>query len=632
MITGWWHLMAVASVLVPNVFEPAPDSSVRFGGWLGHHHDVCVTGGLVGQDLEAVIKPYRDKVEIGNGDWRCEYWGKWFTGLALGDAYAHNAASAAARDAAVDALLATAADDGYLGTRIPEHRGKGWDIWGRKYTLLGLIAAYDRTGDQATLDAALRAADTLLAQFGPGKAHLPDYGYEQWKGLPSSSVLEPIALLYERTGEARLLDFAQYIVGAWDQPGVLAPQGMRLIQDALAGKKPTELVAAKAYEQMSCFEGLCELYRGTGNRQYLDAALALAEGVLKHEVTLIGPGSSGEQWFEGKLKQTEAMYKPMEVCVTATWMKLCYQLLRLTGEARWAEEIERNLYNAMTATQMPDGRWWAFFVGPNGERVPSVVHHDDVGLSCCIVSGPRGLMLTPKWAAGTSAEGLVVNLYAPGQASLPTPGGQTAHLQFDGNYPFAEQTTIRLSLARPEPFELALRIPAWSHTTRLTVNGAEQPTPRGDYARLQRLWQDGDQIVLTVDLTVRAQTAPVGNGQIALTRGPVVLTLDEQMMPAREGLATIRVADDGTVAARVDDRLARRWGKQVVVRVPSEAGDLVFCDFPSAGAGWSSESRYRSWLPQPLDLATVYDTGQTWQTLSHRQDARPEVPAARRGG
>ncbi|HAZ62476.1 MAG TPA: hypothetical protein DCZ72_02525, partial [Armatimonadetes bacterium] len=65
--------MAVASVLVPNVFEPAPDSSVRFGGWLGHHHDVCVTGGLVGQDLEAVIKPYRDKVEIGNGDWRCEY-------------------------------------------------------------------------------------------------------------------------------------------------------------------------------------------------------------------------------------------------------------------------------------------------------------------------------------------------------------------------------------------------------------------------------------------------------------------------------------------------------------------------------------------------------------------------------
>ncbi len=108
---------------------------------------------------------------------------------------------------------------------------------------------------------------------------------------------------------------------------------------------------------MSCFEGLCELYRATGNRTYLDASVKIADAVLAQEETLVGCGTSGEIWFGGAKKQTGVVEKPMETCVTATWMKLNYQLLRLTGEVRYADELEKNLYNGLLGAQMPDGRW-----------------------------------------------------------------------------------------------------------------------------------------------------------------------------------------------------------------------------------------------------------------------------------
>jgi len=624
---GWLLAVAMMGLVAPDAYLPAGPGAVKVTGWLGQRMDACIDGGLVTQDIEAVVRPYRDKREVGDGDWRCEYWGKWFTGLALADAYRADGSTARVRDAAVQAMLATAADDGYLGTRQPADRGKGWDIWGRKYALLGLVAAYDRTGDKTVLAAATRAADTLIAEYGPGHRHLPDWGYPAWKGLPSNSVLEPIVLVYERTGEKRFLDFAEHIVAGWSQPSRLAPGGMKLIEDALAGKQPNQLVAPKAYEMMSCFEGLCELHRVTREPRYLQAAVRLAEGVLAREATLVGCGSSGELWCDGHTRQTGVVNQPMETCVTATWMKLCYQLLRLTGEPRWADELERNLYNGLVAGLMPDGRWWAYFGAPNGERVPSNTQHADVGLSCCVVNGPRGLMLTPRFAFGINAEGPVVNLCTPGSASLRTPGGQSLKLAIGGDYPFVDLATLTLDLPRPEMFTLALRIPAWSTATRLSVNGESQPVKAGEYARIKRLWRKGDRVSVAFDLRVKRVLAPDGNGQVALLRGPLVLSLDDRLTPPRPGVkVTLRADANGIVAAKANPESARRAGVRLAFDVVADGGTLTFCDYASAGNQWTSANRFRSWLPQPLDLTNLYETGQTWQSLSHSRDRRPTVP------
>jgi len=597
---------------VKDVFTPAIPESVRITGRLGDKLDLCVTNRLLVQDIEAVVAPYRDKTEVGGADWRCEYWGKWFTSLTLADAYQSTPATREKRDAAVKALIATAAPDGYLGTRVPAHRLEGWDVWGCKYALLGLIADYDRTHDPEVLNAARRQTDVLIAELGPGKTNIADVG--EWNGLPASSVLEPVVLLYERTGEQKYLDFAEHIVACWSVPSKRLPAGMRLVEDALAGKHPDQMCAPKAYEMMSCFEGLCELYRATGKHQYLEASIKLADGVFHEEATLVGCGTSGEVWFSGANQQTGVVNKPMETCVTATWMKFCDQLLRLTGDARYADELEKNLYNGLLGAMMPDGQWWAYFEGLMGVRVPSYVQHADVGLSCCVLNGPRGLMLTPFWAFMQSANGPVVNLYAPGTAQVGN-----VKLEITGDYPVSDQVEIRVTPASTGEFTLSLRIPAWSKQTELKVNGEPQPVTPG-YAKIRRTWQEGDRVAITFDL--RPRTVEL-NGQVALQRGPVVLSLDNRLTPAASGQITL----DQNPELKPNPAAAKKIGAWMAF----DLDGLTFCDYASAGNAFSQQNIFRTWLPQPLDLSTVYQTGQTWQTLSHAQHwtnppkSRPQV-------
>jgi DUF1680 family protein len=585
---------------VKDVLRPAAPESVQIDGRLGKKLDLCITNRLLAQDLEAVVAPYATKTETGGADWRCEYWGKWFTSLTLADAYHSTPATRELRDAAVKALIATAAPDGYLGTRAPAHRLAGWDVWGCKYALLGLIADYDRTHDAAALTAARRETDVLIAELGPGQTDIADVG--EWNGLPASSVLEPVALLYERTGEKKYLDFAEYIVACWSMPSKRLPGGMRLVEDALAGKNPDQMCAPKAYEMMSCFEGLCELYRATGKHDYLAASVKLADGIFREEVTLVGVGTHNEIWFSGANQQTGVIEEPMETCVTATWVKLCDQLLRLTGDVRYADELEKNLYNGLLGAMMPEGQWWAYLDGLMGVRVPSYVQHADVGLSCCVVNGPRGLMLTPFWAFMESADGPVVNLYAPGTAQVGT-----VKLKITGDYPVSDHVEILVNPAMAGEFTLSLRIPAWSERTELKVNGEPLPVTPG-YARIRRTWRAGDRVAITFDMRAKVVES---NGLVALRRGPVVLSLDNRLTPAAPGQVTL----DRNLELKSDPAAAEKIGAWMAYDV----GGLTFCDYASAGNGFSEENIFRTWLPQPLDLATVYQTGQTWQTLSHAQ-------------
>lgn len=619
--------------VAPDVFRPPAAGAVHIGGRLGAKIDQCIANRVLVQPVEPLVKPYRDKLEEGFKDWRCEYWGKWFTSLALADAYRPTATSRAKLDEGARALVATAAPDGYLGTRQPEHRLKGWDVWGRKYALLGMVAYYDRTGDAPALAAACRHLDTLLAQTGPGKTNIADIGTH--KGLAASSILEPTVQLYQRTGEKKYLDYAQYIVGQWSQPSHHVPQctnGLRLIEDSLAGVTPMNMRWNKAYEMMSCYEGLCELYRVTGEKNYLNASIKLAEGVLSHETTILGPGTSREHWCNGHTNQTAAVSQPMETCVTATWMKFLHQLLRCTGDVRYADELERNLYNGLLGAQLPDGSWWAYFSGVNGERVPSLMQHDEVGLSCCVVSGPRGLLLTPQWAVMTAAEGPVVNLYFPGTAEVVTPAGQKVVIGQQTEYPVANKIEITLDLAKPEAFTLALRIPAWSADTHLTINGETVATQPGSYAKLQRTWQRGDRVQLVLDLRGRILKAPDGNGQLAIVRGPLVLALDSRLAPEvtfeakalldRSAAPFIRLKPNPAAAARIGAWMAF----DVPLTVEGKPQTLIMCDYASAGTAWSTTNQYRVWLPQPLWLGNLYDSGQTWPTLTH-QHFRPVAPA-----
>jgi DUF1680 family protein len=625
LVAGYARAQAANPVTRPgvnavgDVFIPAPPESTHLSGRLGDKIDLCINNRLLSQDIEAVVAPYRIKRETGGPDWRCEYWGKWFTSLALADAYSSTDATRSIRDQAAKELLITAAPDGYLGTRQPAHRMEGWDVWGQKYALLGVLAYYDRTGDPAALQAARRHADVLISELGPGGKNIEDVG--EWNGLPASSVLEPIVQLYQRTGDPKYLQFAQYIVDCWKKPSARLPNGMQLVNDALAGKAPAKMCAPKSYEMMSCFEGLCEMYRATGNHDFLDAPVKLCAGVNAEESNLVGCGTSNEVWFNGSKKQTGVIPKPMETCVTATWMKLQFQLLRLTGDERYADELEKNLYNGLLGAMMPDGRWWAYFSGMMGVRVPSYIQHADVGLSCCVVNGPRGLMITPFWAFMTSAEGPVISLYSPGTAHLPTPANNTVNLEISGDYPVTDSVEIAVNPSVDEEFTLLLRIPAWSEKTEVIAAGQPINVAPGTYAKIHRRWRAGDRISIRFDMRGRLLHAPDGNGQIAIARGPMVLSVDNRLAPAAAGQVLFNADDSSHIDLKTNPAAAATIGTWMAFDVPCTRDDqpatLTFCEYAAAGNAFSQRNIFRTWLPQPLDDAKVYNTGQTWRTLTH---------------
>lgn len=610
---------------------------IQMGGQVSQRMDGCMKNLITAWDLDRLIVPFRDKTDgVSAGGfpdhWRCDYWGKWFTALAWGYAHKPTAEYRKLMDRAVKELLATQEPDGSICSFAGEKRlNGGYDVWGRQCVILGLTAHYDLTGDKAALDAACRALDCLITEVEQKNVRVPDLGWKMWKGLAPSVIVESGALLYQRTGVQKYRDFSERIVAQWNEPGKLAPHGLRLVDDALAGKSAREVGAPKGYEQLYCFIGVCELYRATGNRRYLDAAIALARSIRTEELFVTGTGTENEVWFKGRSQQTRIVKNPAETCVTAHWMYLCWHLLRLTGDPAYADEMELSLFNALLGALMPDGRWWGYYDGLMGERVPSWVHQADAGLSCCVVSGSRALMLTPFWAVMQAKDGPVVNLYFPGQAEAKTASGGKAILAMETDYPRDATVRMTVKLSQSETFTVAWRIPAWSEKTTLKINGETQPVQPGTYARVRREWKDGDRVELYFDMHARILDAPDGNGQVAVKRGPIVLALDERLVPPEKG--THVVVDRSAVSlgnAKLNAQAAEKAGVWIAVDVPFLVGgqlrSLTLCDYASAGNRWSADNRFRTWLPQPLNVQTVYDTGATWQTVSP-VPVRPQAPA-----
>jgi DUF1680 family protein len=589
-------------------------------------------------DQNRLIKPFRDKTDSRDGQWRCDYWGKLFTAMAGGYAHQPTAEHRHLMDRAVKELIATQGPDGYIGSFTDANASPdkkrlfaGYDVWGRQCVILGLVAYYDLTADKTALDAACRELDCLIHELESKKARIPDLGWPVFMGLAPSVIVESGSLLFERTGRTKYRDFSEQIVAQWNEPSKFLPQGLRLVDDALAGKPAREVGYPKAYEQLYCFIGVCELYRVTGHRKYLDAAVALAKNIRSDELFITGTGSEGERWFKGRTEQTRIVIQPAETCVTTHWMYLCWQLLRLTGDSVYADEMETSLDNALLGSLLPDGRWWGYHEGLMGQRVPSWIAQADIGLSCCVVSGSRGLMLTPSWAVMQAKDGPVVNLFFPGKAEAKTASGGRTMIQMATDYP--RDGSVRLSVTpnRTEAFALALRIPAWSQNTTLKVNGQPLPVQPGTYAKIHRTWAAGDQVELNLDMRTRVLDSPGSNRQVALIRGPIVLALDNRLTPTvKDAVATLD--RDSAISADVkpNPRAAEKAGVWMAFDVPflvnGAKRTLTMCDYASAGNRWSEENLFRTWLPQPLNLGEAYDTGTTWHTVSLPDGVRPLTP------
>jgi len=648
-----------AQVIVEqDLLSPAVLSSVKIEGIVGQKIDSCIKNGVMAKNYGLYTIPFKSKLDNGGG-FTGEFWGKWFTSAALAYGYKPDDAYKKILDKSVSALLETQDADGRISSYSRDQDFGFWDIWGRKYVLLGLIADYDQTGNKAALDAACRATDALIDIAGPGKKKLTETGLQVLEALSSCSILEPVVLVYERSGNKKYLDFAKYMVKLWSEPNKYNPNGIRLIEEALAGTDPISIAAPKGYEMMSCYEGLCELYRVTGDKNLLDAVVKFGESVLKKEIMIVGSGSSGELWCDGANRQTQLLEQPMETCVTVTWMKLCYQLLRLTGNPVWADQMEISLYNALFGAMIDDGRWWAYFSPLIGERMPSPMQVPVCYSSCCVANGPRGMLITPGWSVMKGKNGPVINLYSKGIWSQKLEDGTELKISQETDYPVEKDIQITLDMPKSNLFTISLRIPSWSKQTKLIVNNKEISCQPGTYAQIRQEWKKGDKIHLELDLRGRVIRAPGSVNDLAIMRGPVVLALDNRMVKNEN--FNLWLLPSGT-QWKLKDELG---GLRYVLPQPSQSADsqllyidlvpspskpknvwmafevpflykythffehkqinLVMCDYASAGNQYSDKNLFRVWLPQPLFMNDIFPQN-TWRILNGKGETRPVVP------
>jgi DUF1680 family protein len=655
---------------VKDVLIPASSSSVKIEGHLGKKINLCIDNRVMSQSIEKIIIPFRNHSENDFGGFKCEYWGKWFTSAMLAYTYQPTDGHRAVIEKAFNELINTQTEDGYIGTYDKQHSLGGWDVWGQKYTLLGLLSYYDQTKDKKALDAACKEVDLLLTKVGPGKLNITENGIPVLQGLASSSILRAIVLLYERTGNVNYLNFAKYIVHLWDVPNKFTPTGLHLIEDALAGVPPVKIAAPKAFEMMSNFEGVLELYKATGEKRYMEAAVKFGNSIRKYERMINGSCSNQELWCDGVKEQTEVLSEPIETCVTVTWMRYCYQLLRVTGDPVWADELELSLYNAELGAMSPDGYWWSYFSPLTGERVPSHMQHEDVGLSCCVASGPRALLLTPRWAVMSSKKGLTVNLYSQGSYSSTLKNGTEVKIIQETEYPVTDQIKLKVQPSKTGNFSISLRIPAWSKINVLSVNGQIIKCKPGTYAEINRKWSAGDEIVLKLDLRGRVIPAPSGAPQVAVMRGPVVLALDNRLVKSQDTLVWLNLNPDAFKKSnevtksnydptsdvfpqgyvRVRPALSSADPQEYIDLKPVKSKPdniwmafeasfifkpshffnhksitLSMCDYSSAGNEWTEKNLFRVWLPQPLFLGSMFPEN-VWKIMYPDRKERPAFP------
>jgi DUF1680 family protein len=588
----------------------APASSAMIGGFVGGKLDASYQNRILAQDANRLVEPFRNRTE--DRCWQSEFWGKWFTSAVLAYKYRPEPKLKAILDQAVSGLLSTQTSDGYIGNYADNKHLDQWDIWGRKYCMLGLLAYYDLTNDKKTLIATRSLADHLMKELSDNKAMIVLKGNHH--GMAASSVLEPICQLYSRTGDQRYLDFASEIVRQWE-----TPEGPQLISKSGISvskrfPKPKNWFGPeqgqKAYEMMSCYEGLLELYRLTGKPEYLKAVETTWQNIFDEEINITGSGSSVECWFGGKHLQTMHIDHYQETCVTATWIKLSQQLLRLTGESKYADAVEQTWYNALLGSMFKDGADWAKYSPLAGKRLQGS-EQCGMGLNCCNASGPRGLFTFPLTAVMASKDGISINFFAEGSYKLQLPGGKTVEVVQQTDYPVSGNITVKVLLPKEQLLKVRLRIPEWSKQNQLSVNGEPiaNITP-GSYAEISRTWKSGDAISLTADMRGRIFRIGERPENMAIVRGPIVLCrdarlgtphVDETLLPVLDKEGTIKLEP----SAVNQDGIWMKFNGSFVLESHQEGGgkpqQVTFCDFASAGNTLDEQSWFRVWLPQSYD-------------------------------
>lgn len=496
------------------------------------------------RDFVDVFRRSPDDVDDG---WRGEYWGKMMRGACMSYECTHSYELYRILTNTVYDMMSTQDKFGRISSYSLSNEFHGWDMWCRKYVMLGMEYYIDICKDKRLIaiiiDCIKRQADYIIEKIGDNPGQIGIFETTNWwGGLNSSSVLEPFVRLYNLTKQQKYLAFAEYLI----EKGFCSK--LNIIQACLHKTLyPYQFPYTKAYEMMSCFEGLLEYYRIKGGEDYLRAVVNFVDMVAETDVTVIGCcGCTHELFDHSAVKQTEppSEFIMQETCVTVTWMKLCFNLLKLTGDSKYAALIEQSGYNALLGAvnvnlndlklcenqteNLNNGVKFIFdsysplYYDQRGKKIGGFKDYkDNYYYGCCNCIGSAGVAVLNKFGVMETSNGIVVNNYKRSKIST-----DKIAVNIYGNLNKNGHVNIRIVSACSDDCEIRLLIPTWLDNYMIKINGkitAENKLFNG-YVILTKKWNIGDEIQLCGKVNIRSI---VLNNKIAFQKGAVVLARDE---------------------------------------------------------------------------------------------------------
>lgn len=476
-------------------------------------------------------KDHHDKM-----DWYGEHGGKWLYMASHAAKHSANKELEAEVVRVATYLVQQQDADGYLGNYGPKVRitndaishKRSWDTWNLSYMVLGLLQTNRYYPDPAYLQAAKAIGDLFVKQFGDGQRNITDYGTR--RGLSATVILDPLVELYKVTGDNRYLRLAEHVIERAE-----ANPDHRIITAGLNNIDMEFVGDGKIYQILWNVTAIVKLYEVTGNADYLKASTNIWQNVVDHHLNITGGpwGGVGKHMECFNRKNYWSPYGMVETCSTMSWIQLNKELLRLTGEAKYAQELERSAYNALPGARFPNGTDWSYHSFNNGSW--SLANFND----CCPSSGAMALEELPDLIFSRRDNGIAVNIFTESEATI-TRGKNTVRLAQKTTYPFDGNVRLTVSSSRKEAFPLMIRIPDWATAAAISVNGqqVQQAVTAGTYAVINRAWSSQDVVDISFPLELRVVTrleeleGPQNAGEIyhadwfALTRGPLVYAVD----------------------------------------------------------------------------------------------------------
>jgi len=445
------------------------------------------------------------------------------------------------------------------------------------------VAHYQATGKRTLLDVVCRYADCIDNTFGPGKRS----GY-----CGHEEIELALVKLYHATGQVRYLKLAEYFINERGrQPHVFdvearargedprrywAGEDYAYVQAHLPVREQTEAVG-HAVRAMYLYSGMADVGRCTGDESLLAACRALWQDVVSRKMYVTGGVGSthrGEAFTKAYDLPNESAYA--ETCAAIGLVFFAHRMLQIDADSRYADVMERALYNGVLAGIGLDGRTF-FYVNPLASGGD---HHRQewFGCACCPPNVARMLASLgqyiystgapptepgPPPATGRSdgqrsdARAIYVHLYVAGKVRARV-AGESVTLTQDGNYPWHGRIRFLVDVPRPVRFDLMLRIPDWCrrHTIKVAGKPIGRRLQRG-YACISRRWQAGDVVELSLHMPVERVVAhpqvEPDAGKVAIQRGPVIYCLEQ--CDHRVDVRWIRLPDGAALNAVFDKRL-----------------------------------------------------------------------------